>query len=115
MLVIIGPQAEPESAELLLHFFQALPAEVANLHHVILILLHQLSHAVDAGAFQAVIGANGKIQFCFCAGSSVYLIDRLGRFVSGFPVDLGKTVLLGPSVLSLDVDLILIKSFTSVT
>ena len=42
--------------------------------------------------------ANGKIQFCFCAGSSVYLIDRLGRFVSGFPVDLGKTVLLGPSV-----------------
>ena len=40
--------------------------------------------------------ANGKIQFLFAAGSSLYLIDRLGRFVSGFPVDLGKPVLLGP-------------------
>ena len=39
---------------------------------------------------------NGKIQFLFAAGSSLYLIDRLGRFVGGFPVDLGKPVLLGP-------------------
>ena len=42
--------------------------------------------------------ANGKIQFLFAAGSSLYLIDRLGRFVGGFPVDLGKPVLLGPKV-----------------
>ena len=42
--------------------------------------------------------ANGKIQFLFAAGSALYLIDRLGRFVSGFPVDLGKSVLLGPAV-----------------
>lgn len=41
--------------------------------------------------------ANGKKQFLFCAGSSVYMLDRLGRFVSGFPVDLGKQVLLGPA------------------
>ena len=40
--------------------------------------------------------ANGKLQFLFAAGSSLYLIDRLGRFVSGFPVDLGKEVLVGP-------------------
>ena len=40
--------------------------------------------------------ANGKIQFLFGAGSSLFLIDRLGRFVSGFPVKLGKPVLLGP-------------------
>ena len=26
----------------------------------------------------------------------MYLIDRLGRFVSGFPFDLGKEILLGP-------------------
>ena len=26
----------------------------------------------------------------------MYLIDRLGRFVKGFPVDLGKEILLGP-------------------
>lgn len=42
--------------------------------------------------------ANGKLQIAFAAGSKLYLIDRLGRFVSGFPVDLGKEVLLGPDV-----------------
>jgi hypothetical protein len=40
--------------------------------------------------------ANGKLQFLFAAGSKLYLIDRLGRFVSGFPIELGKEVLLGP-------------------
>ena len=40
--------------------------------------------------------ANGKIQFLFAAGDGLYLIDRLGRFVGGFPVRLGKPVLLGP-------------------
>ena len=42
--------------------------------------------------------ANGKIQFLFGAGSRIYLIDRLGRFVKGFPVDLGKEILIGPDV-----------------
>lgn len=41
--------------------------------------------------------ANGKLQFLFAAGSKLYLLDRLGRFVSGFPSELGKPVLLGPS------------------
>lgn len=40
---------------------------------------------------------NGKIQFLFAAGSKLYLLDRLGHWVNGFPVDLGKTVLLGPA------------------
>lgn len=40
--------------------------------------------------------ANGKLQILFGAGSRMYLIDRLGRFVNGFPVDLGKEILLGP-------------------
>ena len=40
--------------------------------------------------------ANGKTQFLFASASGLYLIDRLGRFVGGFPVDLGKPVLLGP-------------------
>ena len=39
---------------------------------------------------------NGKIQFLFAAGQRLYLLDRLGRFVQGFPADLGKPVLLGP-------------------
>ena len=40
---------------------------------------------------------NGKIQFLFASGSQLWLLDRLGRFVSGFPVELGKDVLLGPA------------------
>lgn len=42
--------------------------------------------------------ANGNRQILFGAGSNLYLIDRLGRFVNGFPVDLGKEILLGPDV-----------------
>ena len=42
--------------------------------------------------------ANGRLQFLFAAGSKLYLLDRLGRFVNGFPVSLGKEVLLGPDV-----------------
>lgn len=41
--------------------------------------------------------ANDKIQFLFASGSKLYLIDRLGRFVNPFPVDLGKTIVLGPA------------------
>lgn len=40
--------------------------------------------------------ANGKLQILFGSGSSVYLIDRLGHYVKGFPIDLGKEILLGP-------------------
>jgi hypothetical protein len=40
--------------------------------------------------------ANGKLQILFGAGNRMYLIDRLGRFVTGFPVTLGKEILLGP-------------------
>lgn len=39
---------------------------------------------------------NGRIQFLFAAGDKLYLMDRLGRFVGGFPVSLGKAVRLGP-------------------
>ena len=42
--------------------------------------------------------ANGKLQIIFGSGSSIYIIDRLGRFVGGFPVDLGKEILIGPDV-----------------
>ncbi len=42
--------------------------------------------------------ANGKLQIIFGAGSKIYIIDRKGRFVTGFPIDLGKEILLGPDV-----------------
>ena len=40
---------------------------------------------------------NGRKQFLFAAGSSLYLLDVKGRFVQGFPVDLGSDVRLGPA------------------
>ena len=42
--------------------------------------------------------ANGKLQILFASGTKLYLIDRLGRFVNPFPVDLGKEILVGPDV-----------------
>ena len=42
--------------------------------------------------------ANGKLQIIFGAGSCIYLIDRLGRYVNGFPLELGKDIMLGPDV-----------------
>ena len=42
--------------------------------------------------------ANGKLQILFGAGTKLHLIDRLGRFVTGFPVDLKKEILVGPDV-----------------
>ena len=41
--------------------------------------------------------ANGKLQFLFASGESIYLMDRLGRMVKSFPVNLGKEILLGPA------------------
>ena len=41
---------------------------------------------------------NGKIQFLFAASDKLYLLDRLGHWVGGFPVKLPKPVLLGPDV-----------------
>ena len=42
--------------------------------------------------------ANGKLQILFCAGDRLYLIDRLGRYVNGFPLKLGKGIVLGPDI-----------------
>ena len=42
--------------------------------------------------------SNGKLQIIFGAGSKIYVIDRLGRYVTGFPIDLKKEILIGPDV-----------------
>ena len=42
--------------------------------------------------------ANGKLQFLMVSGDRLFLIDRLGREVEGFPAALAKPVLLGPAV-----------------
>lgn len=41
---------------------------------------------------------NGKMQIIFGAGSSLYVIDRAGRYVTGFPLNLKKDICLGPDV-----------------
>ena len=41
---------------------------------------------------------NQKLQYLFAADSKLYLLDRLGRFVGGFPIDLGKKIAVGPEV-----------------
>ena len=41
---------------------------------------------------------NEKIQYLFAAGSRLYIIDVLGRFIPSFETDLGKEVLLGPAL-----------------
>ena len=56
------------------------------------------SHALCGTAHNIDYYANGNKQILFGAGSSIYLIDRTGRYVNGFPVSLGKDILLGPDV-----------------
>lgn len=45
---------------------------------------------------------NNKLQMLFCSGSKMYMLDRLGRWVRSYPVDLGKEVVLGPEVYDFD-------------
>lgn len=51
---------------------------------------------------QADIFKNGKLQMFFIAGSKLYGLDRLGRFVNGYPKSLDKRVVLGPQVFDLE-------------
>lgn len=47
---------------------------------------------------------NGNIQILFGAGSCIYLMDKRTAFVSGYPKDLGKDILVGPDVYDVDGD-----------
>ncbi len=41
---------------------------------------------------------NGKLQMIFISGNKLYLLDRMARIVRGFPVELERSVLLGPEM-----------------
>ncbi len=41
---------------------------------------------------------NGRLQMLFVSGNRMYLLDRLGRFVYGYPVKLPKEVVMGPKL-----------------
>jgi hypothetical protein len=49
-------------------------------------------------AYNIDVYANGNLQIIFGAGSSLYVIDRTGRYVKGFPLDLKKEICLGPDI-----------------
>ena len=44
------------------------------------------------------IHGNGKLQIIFGAGNGIYVIDRLGRYVNGYPIELKKEICLGPDI-----------------
>lgn len=46
--------------------------------------------------------SNNKLQMLACTSDKLYLIDRLGRNVKGFPMQLHKSVVLGPEVFEED-------------
>lgn len=41
---------------------------------------------------------NGKLQMLFASNNKLYLLDRLGRFVAPFPVNVEKEIVMGPKV-----------------
>lgn len=47
---------------------------------------------------------NGKLQMVFISEDKLYLLDKLARFVQGYPVTLPKKVVYGPSVMDLNRD-----------
>lgn len=42
---------------------------------------------------------NGRLQMLFASGNKMYLLDRVGRFVYGYPVKLPKRAVMGPALL----------------
>lgn len=49
-------------------------------------------------AYNIDVYDNGNLQIIFAAGASLYVIDRTGRYVKGFPLDLKKDICLGPDL-----------------
>ncbi len=47
---------------------------------------------------QVDLYGNGRLQMLFVSGNKVYLLDRLGRFVYGYPAKLQKSAVLGPQL-----------------
>ena len=55
-------QVEVHGNELVLDLFNGLRTKVTDVEQVVLGELDQLTHGVDAGALQAVVGADGQVQ-----------------------------------------------------
>ena len=70
-LVFAVTQAQAQAQQLLLHFLQGFTAQVAHLHHLFLIALDQFIHGIDAGPLEAVVRADGKIQFLNAASGGM--------------------------------------------
>ena len=57
VLAVVG-EVQAQLVELMLHFFQGLAAEIANLDHLILGFADEVSNRVDVCAFEAVEAAH---------------------------------------------------------
>ncbi len=55
-------QIEVHGNEFVLHFLDGLRTKVPDVQQVVLGELDQLTHRMDAGALQAVVRADGKVQ-----------------------------------------------------
>src|SRR5574344_79552 len=51
---------------------------------------------------QADLYKNKKLQMIFVSGNKLYALDRLGRFVEGYPISLQKKVAFGPELYDVD-------------
>ncbi|HLF35570.1 MAG TPA: hypothetical protein VI583_15110, partial [Cyclobacteriaceae bacterium] len=52
----------------------------------------KLDHMIRGDLFQVDYYLNGKLQYLFCTGSQLHLIDRNGNDVTNFPVSLGDSL-----------------------
>lgn len=48
---------------------------------------------------QVDLYGNGRLQMLFLSGRKMYLLDRVGRFVYGYPVKLPKAAVMGPQLM----------------
>ena len=48
---------------------------------------------------QVDLYGNGRLQMLFLSGRKMYLLDRVGRFVYGYPVKLPKEAVMGPMLM----------------
>ena len=56
-------QRETQRSKFELHFLERFSAEVAHLHHFLLVAFNELRNGVDAGTFESVIRTNREIEF----------------------------------------------------
>ena len=80
MRLVLGLEAKTHGLELVLDFLDGLDAKVADVQQIVLGELDELADRVDAGALEAVIGADGEVQVLdLLVELGVILLDARGE------------------------------------